>query len=99
MVDEAMDGSGHGPMILLSQNTISGGWNKVLARKVPKPLMSDHRGRTWDHITLVIDEQEVKAHMDTTWGERFYFEWKGQWYAASIASAEPFRYHKKWIIA
>ena len=48
-----------------------------------------HRGRTWDEGTAKLwDGTTVKCYLDTTWGRRFYFEYGGAWYAASITRYE-----------
>jgi hypothetical protein len=39
-----------------------------------------NRGRcTWDHGTIKIDGKEYEAHLDTSWGEYVYFQYKGAW--------------------
>lgn len=59
---------------------------EISAAKVRRPKFSSHRGRTWDHTPITIDGREVKAFLDTTWGERFYFEWNNHWYAISMTA-------------
>ncbi len=85
-------------MIMVAQDPSTGGWDKVQAVKVKRPKMSCHRGRTWDHEYITIDGQKIKALLDTTWGTRFYFEWKGQWYAAPL-DAFDYEAVTNWIIA
>ena len=53
-----------------------------LARKVKRPKMSMHFGRTWDHCTVILGSGEsIRAHIDYTWGSNAYFEFEGNWYA------------------
>lgn len=60
----------------------------VGVRKVAKPKMNDHAGRTWDRCDVYLpDGRKIVGFLDTTWGTRFYFQpdgWGGDWYAASI---------------
>jgi hypothetical protein len=57
-------------------------------KKVRKPKMRDHAGRTWDQCDVYLpDGQKVVGFLDTTWGTRFYFTtggWPAMWFAASI---------------
>ncbi len=57
--------------------------------KTKRPRMTNHRGRTWDCGTVVLhDGTTLHAHLDTSWGTRFYFVIDGQWYVAPIARYE-----------
>lgn len=85
-------------MIIVARDISTGEWDKVQAIKVQKPKMSSHRGRTWDHEYITIDGQKIKAHLDTTWGTRFYFELEGQWYSAPI-DAFDWMQLTHWVIA
>ena len=50
-------------------------------RKCKRPKMADHRGRTWDVCTVILpDGLEINGYYDTTWGERFYFQYAGSWW-------------------
>lgn len=52
---------------------------KIPVHKCKKPKFKDHGGRTWDYGRFTINGKEVKAYLDTTWGEFMYFEWEGSW--------------------
>lgn len=55
--------------------------------KTQKPRMSNHRGRTWDCFNLVLpDGTKTDAHLDTTWGDFFYFVHEGQWFKGRLAT-------------
>jgi hypothetical protein len=59
-------------------------------RTCAAPTMRNHRGRTWDHAHVTLpDGSRVKAHLDTTWGSRFYFQFEGRWCSAPIAYQMP----------
>lgn len=64
----------------------------VLARRVPKPRFSGHRGATWDSVTVHIDGEPVRIHADTTWGSRGYFTLDSgeTWYAMPTLRHDPF---------
>lgn len=50
-----------------------------------RPLMREHRGRTWDSAELTLpDGRIILAYLDTTWGTRFYFELDFIWRSAPI---------------
>lgn len=54
-------------------------------RACKKPCFSPTAiGRTWDYVTKKVNGQEVRFHLDTTWGRNFYFELKGIWYTVAI---------------
>lgn len=59
-------------------------------KKCKKPSFSWHKGRTWDYDWIYINDVKTKAHLDTTWGRRIYFQYgeDGQWYALQMWS-EP----------
>lgn len=58
-------------------------------RKVRRPRMTNHRGRTWDTCYVKMpDGADGRGWLDTTWGTRFYVEHNGQWYAGQIAEFE-----------
>ena len=59
------------------------------AVKTGKPTFRAHRGRTWDGGDGTRrDGTVVTAHLDTTWGTRFYFQHGGAWYAAPVLDCE-----------
>ncbi len=62
-------------MILYNQKGV-----KIIATKCKRPKMSEHRGRTWDHGHIAIDNEEKTVYLDTTWGFYCYFCENGQWY-------------------
>jgi hypothetical protein len=45
-----------------------------------KPLFGG-KGRTWDTITHIVNEQEIPMYLDTTWGNYIYFQTTDErWY-------------------
>lgn len=64
--------------------TIGGAGQFFQAVKTDRPKFTHHRGRTWDHIKVFVNNQEAKFWYDSTWGLAYYFEWQGQWYKVSM---------------
>lgn len=55
--------------------------------KTARPLMTNHRGRTWDSWRLMLpDGRKTFGHLDTSWGENFYWldQRHGYWMKAKI---------------
>lgn len=53
--------------------------------KCHRPKMRDHRGATWDqHKIIDAKGGEHTGHLDTSWGQFFYFPHDGQWRKARI---------------
>jgi len=52
-------------------------WRAVNTKK---PKFSSHRGKTWDFMECKVDNIKTKFHIDTTWSNYCYFEFKGVWY-------------------
>ncbi len=61
---------------------------KVPVVKTKRPKFSDHGGRSWDYGYILIDGEEFKAHLDTTWGQCVYFQYgeTNQWYKMRMFS-------------
>lgn len=58
---------------------------EVKAQKVHKtPRFNAHRGRTWQWGKILIDGQECDKTFDNSWGEYWYFKYKGEWYKVNI---------------
>ena len=47
---------------------------QIPVTKCKKPKFSTHRGRTWDFGYIMINNEKVEAHLDTTWGQYIYFQ-------------------------
>lgn len=47
---------------------------KLPVVKCKRPKFSNHRGRTWDTFIIFLDGEELRVHLDTTWGEYIYFQ-------------------------
>lgn len=53
--------------------------------KCHKPKMSDHRGRTWDSISVILPNgQQINGYLDTTWGHYVYFVMDNHWRKVSL---------------
>jgi len=60
---------------------------KLPVLKTKKPLMTMHRGRTWDYgWNVFINGEMVKMWFDNSWGRMLYFEFNNQWYKMPMAS-------------
>jgi hypothetical protein len=70
----------------------------IKAYKTKQPKMTNHRGRTWDEITIVIDGEEVKTYLDTTWGWYFYVEYKGEWHKFPVGEFDDWGYKEKFTL-
>lgn len=58
---------------------------KVQIIKCHKPKMTDHRGRTWDTMPIILpDGTKTDGYLDTTWGYYIYFVIDNQWYKVSL---------------
>jgi len=45
-----------------------------------RPKCSNHRGRTWDSISVILpDGKKTMGYLDTTWGVWVYYEMDGKW--------------------
>lgn len=61
-----------------------------------KPLMEDnHRNRTWDYIDKIIDGEEYKFFLDTTWGKCLYFYYNYRWYRVNLYQNNSDIYYMK----
>jgi hypothetical protein len=56
----------------------------VTANKARKPQMKDVRGKTWQKFNITLDGKAIPVHLDTTWGQYFFFEYKKEWYACRL---------------
>ena len=73
-------------------SSTQGAMVKVSNAKCKRPKFSDHRGRTWDTGKIWIDGEMITVHLDTTWGEYLYFQWKGSWHKLKMQGSV----HKTW---
>jgi hypothetical protein len=48
--------------------------------KTKRPKMTEHRGRTWDTISVIINGVEQDMWLDTSWGDYGYIVLNNQWY-------------------
>lgn len=71
---------------------------KIPVKKSKQPKFSCKFGRTWDTIGIKINEEDIDAHLDTTWGECLYFQYNNVWYKVKMQStlkseAKGIKYH------
>ena len=61
---------------------------KIKCIKTKQPKFSNHRGRTWDEVTIVLHYNEksekVSLYYDSTWGTYGYFFFQNQWYKINL---------------
>lgn len=56
----------------------------IRADKARKPKMQNVHGKTWEKFPITVDGKKVDAHLDTSFGQYFFFELKKQWYACRL---------------
>lgn len=47
-----------------------------------------HRGRTWDFFPIMLNNTNIKCHLDTTWGLYCYMEILSNWFKFSLFEME-----------
>ncbi len=56
--------------------------------KTKRPKMSQHRGRTWDRDSIIINGESQDVWRDFTWGSCNYINLDGGWYRFSIDATD-----------
>lgn len=66
-----------------------------LIQPARRPKMTDHFGRTWDTIRVILpDGERVQGYLDTTWGAFIYFMMDNKWKKTRVEEADG----DKWIL-
>ena len=68
---------------------LSAGEKAIALKACRKPTMREHRGRTWDATTVLLDGVEASVYYDKSWGTRFYIFAGGRWYSWGVYEFDP----------
>jgi len=82
-------------MILVDENGKK--WTAVKLSKRPK--FSEHRGRTWDYATRIVNGKKFDFKRDFTWGSCWYFQYPYGTYQWFRMTADDFEQGKEFTIA